>query len=204
MGKTFPNQKIIKINREAAKSDFLGIKNSNWQAAAIDLGAHALMLYLYLASNANGYSLALSPAAILQAIGMPRSTYQDQFQKLIKKGYLVQENGNTYNFYEKPQQSHTDKLSKNQEPTDGLNFNECTSADNSNTSAVQNKPRENIEINNINIKNNKINNQNFSTNGLPTTTDVYIPKVVEIVIPPPRREDKTQKNKLQRRKEFKF
>lgn len=68
---------MIKINREAARRDFLGIKNENWQAAARDLGAHALMLYMYLASNADGYNLALSPAAITEAIGMPRSTYHD-------------------------------------------------------------------------------------------------------------------------------
>ena len=28
-----------------------GIKNENWQAAARDLGAHALMLYMYLANG---------------------------------------------------------------------------------------------------------------------------------------------------------
>ena len=50
---TFPNQRLVRIHREAAKTDFLGIKNENWQAAARDLGAHALMLYMYLASNAN-------------------------------------------------------------------------------------------------------------------------------------------------------
>jgi len=61
---TYPNQRVITINRESAKSDFLGIKNENWQAAARDLGAHALMLYLYLAANADGFNLALSPAAV--------------------------------------------------------------------------------------------------------------------------------------------
>ena len=55
MPNTVPNQRIIAINREYAASDFLGIKNTNWQAAARDLGAHALMLYLYFASNANGF-----------------------------------------------------------------------------------------------------------------------------------------------------
>ena len=39
---TFPNQRMIKIHREPAKTDFLGIKNENWQAASRDLGAHAL------------------------------------------------------------------------------------------------------------------------------------------------------------------
>ena len=64
MPKTVPNQRVVTIHRERAASDFLGIKNSHWQAAARDLGAHALMLYLYFASNANGFTLALSPAAI--------------------------------------------------------------------------------------------------------------------------------------------
>ena len=111
MPNTVPNQRLIAIHRERAASDFLGIKNSHWQAAARDLGAHALMLYLYFASNANGYMLALSPAAIRQAVGMPQSTYRDQFTKLIDRGYLVQRGGsNTYDFYETPQRAtHTEK-----------------------------------------------------------------------------------------------
>ena len=79
MPNTVPNQRVVAIHRETTKSDFLGIKNANWQAAARDLGAHALMLYLYLASNANNYTLALSPVAIRRAVGMPPSTYTDQF-----------------------------------------------------------------------------------------------------------------------------
>lgn len=27
---TFPNQRTVTVHREAAKSDFLGIKNANW------------------------------------------------------------------------------------------------------------------------------------------------------------------------------
>ena len=33
---------------------------------------------------------------------MPRSTYNDQLQILINKGYLVLSHGNTYDFYEVP------------------------------------------------------------------------------------------------------
>ena len=100
---TFPHQRMVKVHREKAKSDFLGIKNENWQAASRDLGAHALQLYLYLASNADNYTLALSPAAIRQAIGMAKSTYHDQFDKLVLKRYLVPSHGNTYEFFEVPQ-----------------------------------------------------------------------------------------------------
>ena len=111
MPNTVPNQRLVAIHRERASSDFLGIKNSHWQAAARDLGAHALMLYLYFASNANGFMLALSPAAIRQAVGMPSSTYRDQFVRLVDKGYLVQRgDSNTYDFYETPQRAtHTEK-----------------------------------------------------------------------------------------------
>ena len=111
MPNTVPNQRLVAIHIERASSDFLGIKNSHWQAAARDLGAHALMLYLYFASNANGFMLALSPAAIRQAVGMPSSTYRDQFVRLVDKGYLVQRgDSNTYDFYETPQRAtHTEK-----------------------------------------------------------------------------------------------
>ena len=106
MPTTVPNQRTICVHREKASADFLGIKNRNWMAASRDLGAHALRLYLYLAANANNYSLALSPAALLEEIGMPRSTYHDQFKVLESKGYLIHRSGNTYDFYEKPQTSH--------------------------------------------------------------------------------------------------
>ena len=61
---TVPNQRVVTVHRERATSDFLGIKNENWMSAARDLGAYSTLLYLYLASNANGYSLALSPTAV--------------------------------------------------------------------------------------------------------------------------------------------
>ena len=77
MAYTFPNSKMVTIHRETPKTDFLGIKNENWQNAARDLGPYSLMLYLYFAANANGYTLALSPVAVKQAIGMAQSTYRD-------------------------------------------------------------------------------------------------------------------------------
>ncbi len=109
---TFPNQRMVKIHRESAKADFLGIKNENWQAAARDLGAHGLRLYLYFAANANNFTLALSPAAVRAAVGIPRSTYFDQFAILVNKGYLVPATGNTYDFYEVPQAATQTQNSK--------------------------------------------------------------------------------------------
>ena len=164
MGNTVPNQRVIKIHREKAKTNFLGIQNENWQAAARDLGAHALMLYLYLASNANGYDLALSPAAIRQAIGMPSSTYRDQFLKLIDKGYLVQrKDSNIYDFYETSQRvTHTEP----KETIIGLDF---TTDAYTMPQTVNNEAGEDIEINNINTKN-SINNGGVEKQVSPTPT----------------------------------
>ena len=166
MPRTVPNQRLIAIHRERAATDFLGIKNSHWQAAARDLGAHALMLYLYFASNANGFMLALSPAAIRQAVGMPSSTYRDQFIKLIDKGYLVQRgDSNTYDFYETPQRvTHTTAGNT----ADGYDFttDAMDEAQTANDNAV-----EDIEININNT--NMINNYGVEKQVSPTPLDQF-------------------------------
>ena len=200
---TYPNQRVVNINRESAKSDFLGIKNENWQAAARDLGAHALMLYMYLAANADGFNLALSPAAVRQATGMPRSTYQDQFVKLVDKGYIVQQSGNVYHFFEKPQPSHASKQVSitTQKTNDGLNFEECPPDVSCDGRVVPNVSAKDIEINNREIP---INNHGINNNGLIITDNVYIPKVKEIKIPVPKVESKKEILKVPQKKEFIF
>nr|QGT50969.1 hypothetical protein Firmicute1046_0450 [uncultured Firmicutes bacterium] len=115
---TYPNQRIVKIHREEVQSNFLGIKNENWQAASRDLGAHGLRLYLYLAANANNFQMILSPAMIQKEIGVPRSTCHDQFHILENKGYIRQVQGNIYEFFERPQPSG-DKQTKDSNPSDG-------------------------------------------------------------------------------------
>ncbi len=182
---TVPNQRVINIHREKVSVDFLGIQNLNWQAAARDLGAHALMLYLYLASNADGYNLALSPSAIRQAIGMPRSTYHDQFTKLVEKGYLVQGSGNSFDFYEKPQPSHANI--QTQKPPTELNFEECPRDENVNNCAVQPVSSKDIEINNNEIS---LNKERTNNNGLILADTVRIPEVKEIRITIPTAEGK--------------
>jgi len=176
---TFPNQRIVRIHREPVKTDFLGIKNENWQAASRDLGAHALQLYLYLASNANNYTVALSPAAVRQAIGMARSTYHDQFHKLIDRGYLVPSNGNTFEFYEVPQAA---AQTQKEVSANGLNFEESPSHDEQGGSGGHNVLPEDIEINNMtNTPNNSGTN-----NGLTQSAEtIQKPQVKEIVIPRP-------------------
>lgn len=146
---TFPHQRVIKVHRERASANFLGIKNENWQAASRILGAHALRLYLYIAANADNFDLALSPAAIEAAIGMPRSTYHDQFRKLINYGFIVERQGNIYDFYETPQEKE-----KTNTTNVGLNFENNTTVDNSNTTAVSKSTPNDIQINNKYINTN--------------------------------------------------
>ena len=178
---TFPNQRMIKVHRERAKSDFLGIKNENWQSASRDLGAHALQLYLYLASNADNYTTALSPVAVRQAIGMARSTYHDQFHKLVDKGYLVPSHGNTFDFYEVPQSATQSKKAVSDV---GLNFEECPPSAGDGELHGHAVSAEDIEIDNMTNS-----TANFGTNirmDIPEEkSKIEAPKVREIVISRP-------------------
>lgn len=149
---SFPNQKTVKINREFRGSDFLGINNDNWMAAARDLRAHAFLLYLYFSANADGYTFALSPKAIQEEIGMAPSTYRDQLRILIDKGYLVQTGGNTFSFYEKPRpQAVASNQDLNKRATPVSSDEECTENVCLNTNAVTTKAADSREINNIEI-----------------------------------------------------
>ncbi len=141
---TYPHQRVVNIHREPINADFLGIKNENWQYAARDLKPFGCMLYLYLASNRNNYKLALSPAAVRQAIGMAQSTYRDQFNVLLEKGYLVQTGGNTFDFYEKPRAV----VKENEETRAAYDYNTSAAALNENEQAANDIDLENIEINN--------------------------------------------------------
>ncbi len=149
----------MRVHRERAAADFLGIKNENWKAAARDLSPHALLLYLYLASNADNYTFALSPAAITADVGMPRSTYHDQFKVPVNKGYLVNTHGNTYDFYEKPQPRPVIQ-GFNERTPHGLNFEDDTADGFSMEQPVLNGTGDKIEINNR-YKNNTINSDSF-------------------------------------------
>ena len=197
---TFPNQRTIRINRQAAKSNFLGIKNENWQSAARDLGAHATMLYLYLASNANGYSIALSPVAVRQAIGMARSTYHDQFHKLVDKGYLVPSRGNTFEFYEVPQHG---TQTENALSDDGLNFEECSCPDTYDLCDGHPILSGDIEINNMtNTENNSEINNGYDEE----KSAIQKPKIKEIVIQRPKAEGRSRPQHVEKPRagEFEF
>ena len=191
---TYPNQRVVKIHRESVKTDFLGIKNENWQAASRDLGAHGLRLYLYLAANANNYALALSPAAARAAIGIPRSTFFDQFAILVDKRYLVPGVGNTYDFYEVPQAATQTRMMSG---VGGQDFTESPSHGEPAHPDGQNVLHEDIEINNTDTQTNGIINNN-------NPAGIYVPKVREITIPRPKAEGKDRPKPAQEPQKMEF
>lgn len=155
---TVPNQNVITIHRQYPKKDFLQIKKENWQNMLKECkDYYALALYLYFASNADNYKLAISPAAIEKAIGMARSTYYKKFALLIKQGYIIDKGANTYEFYEEPQQKNiiSDSLSEEQ---DCLSCKQISSSQEQGNlyerqDCLQQEQRcshDNIEIHNIN------------------------------------------------------
>ena len=150
---TVPNQRIMVIHREPVKSDFLQIKNENWHNMLKHTkDPYALILYLYLASNANNYSFALSPKAVEEATGLPRSTFYKKLKILIDKGYIIEGNSNTLHFYEITQKQEELKsicASLSQKQSNPPQTHENLSQNTSNLSQSQNSSCQNIEIDNI-------------------------------------------------------
>lgn len=178
---TVANQNTIKIHREKPKSDFLQIKNSNWQEAIKDLkDPYAFILYIYLSSNADGYTFGLSPADVKNATGMPRSTYYKKIKLLAQKGYITTNGKATLHFYERPQEQEEIESSLSYEINpqsahlcDGIDF-ESQEQDNlqdglTSSQEEQDCVSDNIEIdNNRNvIYNNRYNNTHQNSHSVP-------------------------------------
>lgn len=142
---TSPYQKTVTIHRSPLDKNFLGINNDSWKTAARILTPPSFLLYIYFASNKDKFTLALSPKAIQQEIGMARSTFYDQVNVLESLGYLVKDNDKKsgWHFYERPL-GCPDALFKGREnvndyinePAHGIDLPTCE----------QEYPQEDIEI----------------------------------------------------------
>ncbi|MDL2237048.1 helix-turn-helix domain-containing protein [Christensenellaceae bacterium OttesenSCG-928-K19] len=97
-----PNQKLILIQKQKYESRFLQIGIEEWQNAGKDLNYSEFKLYLYLASNKDGFPLELSQKAVENATGIKKSSYHDAFKKLLKRGYISSVHGNKYYFFTTP------------------------------------------------------------------------------------------------------
>lgn len=70
-------------------------------------------LYLYLASNKDGYLLELGAAAVEREIGIKKTAYHTALKDLEEKGYLKKEQGNTYAFSPSPKFANTNSANTN-------------------------------------------------------------------------------------------
>lgn len=105
--KTYPNQKVIHIQKQKYVDNFLQVGNDEWQRAARELTGSAFKLYLYLAGNKDGYDLALSQKAVENATGLSKNTYHQAVKELSEKGYLSCMKGNVYAFSTTPNEVST-------------------------------------------------------------------------------------------------
>lgn len=92
---TAPNQRIINVSKDTptkgTRKPFAAIFLEYIEAASKDLqGEVAFKMWLYLASNANNYCFAWSPAAFSEAYGCSEKSAREAFNQLVAKNYLVQ------------------------------------------------------------------------------------------------------------------
>lgn len=157
MPNTVPNQKIIHINREPLEKEkgFLSINKENWYAANKDLEPYGLVLYLYLAGNKDGFDLALSQTDAEQTVGIKKTSFHKYVNILIEKGYLVQKQGNVYDFYERPHIENKTAVPSCEQ--------ESLQSELLSLLGEQSEPQGNKEINNINrIDTNKYSDRYFT------------------------------------------
>ena len=186
---TYANQKSIRIHKSSVFRDFLQIPNADWMAVNKQLGPYGLQLYLYLAANADGYTLSLSPQNAENDAGIRRTTFYDYMRKLEIYGYLVWRHTNTYDFYTtaRPadERSHPDK---HQEGIDFEKNPSCESAV-SNESAAQkhNPPEENLNPSTVQVcSHGNIVIDNIQGTYNPTNNgDIYQEETCQGTFPPP-------------------
>ena len=119
-----PNQKIIRIEKDKYQSRFLQIGDEQWKKAFQSMRPTVFGLYLYLASNKDGYLLELSAATVEREIGIKKTAYHTALKDLEEKGYLKKEQGNTYAFSPSPKFASTNSANTNSADTN-LGVRKC-------------------------------------------------------------------------------
>lgn len=108
MFQTNPNQRNITINRKDALSSgrqYLAINCDTLAEASRNIsGEVAFKLYLYLASNKNGYELSFSPQHFSNIYGCSIDASRRAFVKLIESNYIINKGNNSFEFFETPQE----------------------------------------------------------------------------------------------------
>lgn len=72
------------------------------RAAAINLSPSAFKLYLYFVENEDGWNFHFFPKNFQNAYNVSESTYRNAKRELTTKGYIIQNQNNTFTFYSNP------------------------------------------------------------------------------------------------------
>lgn len=107
MPKVSPNQKLVIIHRAICDKEHI---YAPFNRKAMELAmkkmngrnASGFLVWCYLSLNADGFELALSNKDALVRAGIKKDSYDSGVSLLIENGYLVQKEGNTYDFYQFP------------------------------------------------------------------------------------------------------
>lgn len=110
---TFPNQKIICINKPNYTGDYLSVGNPEWIEASKQLTYSAFKLYLYLAGNKNKYEMALSKQAVINVMDISKNSYFNAVKELEDNRYLMLRQGNIYDFYTTPKRKMAQEVQSN-------------------------------------------------------------------------------------------
>ena len=105
MNVVYPNQKVAEIHKEPTdKVHVYGVFNKDALMASLrELLPNELKVFIYLASNQDGFVTALSTEHIAEVTGANKDGVRVAIRGLIEKGYLVKNYGNYYDFNEVPQ-----------------------------------------------------------------------------------------------------
>ena len=108
MFQTNPNQRNVTINRKDALSSgrqYLAINCDTLAEASRNIsGEVPFKLYLYLASNKNGYEFSFSPQHFSNIYGCSIDASRKAFVKLIESNYIINNGNNSFEFFETPQE----------------------------------------------------------------------------------------------------
>lgn len=107
---TVENQKVVTTKNAVygKGNEFARINNCAAETAMNLLTPSTFKLWFYLAKNQDNHTFALSCVAACRFCKISASTFHNGIKELEKIGYLVNTQGNHYNFYEKlPEEKNT-------------------------------------------------------------------------------------------------
>lgn len=106
---SYPNQKVVVINRDIPKQTkenkdpYMIAYTKHIEEAAQNIHkVSSFKLYLYLLANQNNYRFALSTQDFADRYGLSIDAAKTAVNDLISLGYLVLRDKLTFDFYEKP------------------------------------------------------------------------------------------------------